>query len=142
MSQYLVSPLLGHIEFLYHMFEYLRNHKISRIVFDTFQPNVDESTFVMGKTDWKDFYGGIEGEIPPGMPEPLGKIAHTTFFVCANYDGNVVTRHFHTGVFIYVINFPIVCLSKNWNTVEGCTFGYKLLLVRISRDLIASMCYK
>ena len=38
-------------EGLYHMFEYLRNNEMSRVVFDTFQPKFDESEFVSGMTD-------------------------------------------------------------------------------------------
>ena len=30
---------------------------MSRVVFDLFQPNVDDSVFALGTKDWKDFYG-------------------------------------------------------------------------------------
>ena len=39
------------------MFEYLRKHEMSRLVFDPFQPKVDESEFESGTTDWKDSIG-------------------------------------------------------------------------------------
>ena len=58
--------------------------------------------------DWKDFYGDIKEDLPPGMPYPLGNSAHTASFVYANHTGNAVTRSSHTGVFIYVINVPII----------------------------------
>ena len=74
------------------MFEYLINHEMSRDVFDSFQPKVDESAFILGTTDWKDFYGDIDEELPQGIPDPLGKIALTTCFVDYNHASNVVTR--------------------------------------------------
>ena len=58
--------------------------------------------------NWKDFYGNIEEEIPPGIPEPPVKSAHTTLFVDSNHSGNVANRHLHTGVLIYVMNAPII----------------------------------
>ena len=42
-----------------------------RVLFDTFQPKVDESAFASGATYWKDFYGDIKEDIPPGIPYPL-----------------------------------------------------------------------
>ena len=66
---------------------------MSRLGFVPFQPKVDESVFVSGTMDWKDFYGDIEEELLPGMTEPLVNSAHTACFVDANHDGNVVTRH-------------------------------------------------
>ena len=57
---------------------------MSRVEFDPFQPKVDASAFTSGTTDWKDFYGCIKEEISPGMPEPLGKIAHIECFVDAD----------------------------------------------------------
>jgi hypothetical protein len=121
MLQHSASPREGHLEGLYHVFEYLRQHLMSRIVFDPYQSKVDESAFASGTTDWKDFYGDITEELPPGMPEPLGKSAHTTCFVDANHAGNVVTRRSHSGILIYVMNAPIIWFSKKQITVESST---------------------
>ena len=90
------------------MFEYTSKHDISRVVFDPFQTNVDESVFESGTMEWKELYGDIEEEFPPGMPEELGKSAQTTCFVDFNHDGNVVNRISHKGVLIYVMNAPII----------------------------------
>ena len=67
MPQNSSSPRLINIECLYNIFESLRTHEMSRIVFDPFQPKVDESSFASGMTDWKEFYGYIKEEVPPGM---------------------------------------------------------------------------
>ena len=42
---------------------------------EPFQTKVDESAFASRTADWKDFYGDIEEDLSPGMPDPLGKSA-------------------------------------------------------------------
>ena len=108
MTQYLASPRLVHLEGLYHVFKYIRNQDMSRVVFDKFQPKFDENAFVLETMERKEFYGDIEEEIPPRISDPLGKSVHTTCFVNANHAGNVVTLIFQTGVLVYAINAPIV----------------------------------
>jgi hypothetical protein len=141
MSQYSASPRLGHLEGLYHIFAYLAKKDKSRIVFDPTRPKIDESAFAQD-ADWKDFYGDVTEELPPRMPEPLGKSVHTTCFVDANHAGNVVTRRSHSGILIYVMNTPIIWFSKKQNTVEASTFGSEFVAMRIAKDLIVALRYK
>ena len=75
-----------------------------RVVFDLFQLKVDETTFASETMDRKGLYGDIKEELPLGIPDTLGKSAHTAFFVDNEHTGNVVTRSLHTGVLIYVMN--------------------------------------
>ena len=142
MLQYLASQRLGHLEALYHILGYLKKHEMSRMVFDPKQTKIDESSFASGMANWKDFYRDMEEELPPKMPEPLGKSVHTTCFVDSNHAGNVVTRRSHTGVLIYVMNAPIIYFSKKHNTVESSTFGLDFVAMRIARDLIVLLRYK
>jgi hypothetical protein len=130
------------LEVLYHIFGYLKKHEMSRIVFDPKETVIDESSFASGTVDWKDFYGDVVEELPPRMPEPLGKSVHSTCFVDANHAGNVVTRRSHSGVLIFVMNTPIIWFSKKQNTVESSTFGSEFVAMRIARDLIVSLRYK
>ena len=81
-------------------------------------------------------------DLPPGMPEPLGKSVHTTCFVDADHAGNVVTRQSHTGVLIYVMKALIIWFSKKQNTVESSTFRSEFVVMRIARDFIVALCYK
>ena len=95
------------------MYEYLRNHEMSRVVFDPFQPNFDESVFASGAEDSKEFYGDVVEELPLVMTKPLGKISHMTCFVAANHTGIVVTRRLNICALIYLVNALIIWLSKN-----------------------------
>ena len=90
------------------MFEYISKHEMYRLLFGPFQQKFYDSAFVPRTTDWKDFYGDIEEELPLWIPDPLGKSSHTTCFVDSNHAGNVVTWTSHTGVLIYVMNAPII----------------------------------
>ena len=58
--------------------------------------------------DWKDFYGDVEEELPPKMPEPRGNVVRIGDFVDANHAGNVVTHQSHSGIIIFVQNAPII----------------------------------
>ena len=81
---------------------------MSRVVFDPKHPEVDQGLIASVDTDWTDLYRDFVEDLLPGMPEPLGKSVHTTCFVDADHDWNVVTRQSHTGVLIYVMNAPII----------------------------------
>ena len=56
-------------------------------MFDSFQPNFEESEFALGVMDWKDFFGDIREDIPLGVPVPLRKSAHKTCFVYTDHSG-------------------------------------------------------
>ena len=60
MSQYQVGPRFGHLEVLYNVFAYLKNHKdMGKLAYDSKTLEVDESAFNHNKY-WKDFYGDVE----------------------------------------------------------------------------------
>jgi len=142
LSQYQASPRVGHLETLYHVFAYLKNHlDMGRVAYDPSTPIIDESVFV-GNADWKDFYGDVEEEKPPKMPVPRGNPVIISAFVDANHAGNVVTRRSHTGIIIYVQNAPVMWYSKRQNTVEAATFGSEFVALRICKELIVALRYK
>jgi hypothetical protein len=71
LAQYLALALMGHLHAIYHMISYLNKHDKSRIIFDHADPIYDPNTFII--QDWTEFYGDVEEELPPKMPEPLGQ---------------------------------------------------------------------
>jgi hypothetical protein len=140
LSQYLASPRVGHLEAVYHVFAYLHKHDKSSIVIDPSEPEFDPTLFI--DQDWSEFYGDVEEEMPPKMPEPLGSAVTISVFVDANHAGNVVTRRSHTGIVIYLQNTPILWHSRRQNTVETSTFGSEFVALRCARDLIVALRYK
>jgi hypothetical protein len=112
LSQYQVNLRVGHLEALYHVFAYMKNHlDMGRIVYDSLTPKVDASVFNKD-ADWMEFYGDVQEEMPPRMPKPRGKKVTVSAFVDANNAGNVVTRRLHTGIIIYVQNALTIWYSK------------------------------
>jgi hypothetical protein len=74
LSQHQALPCRGHLEVLYHISAYLKKHKNrARIVFDPKTPDIDERVF-NSNANWRDFYGDVQEEMPPSMPEPKGKV--------------------------------------------------------------------
>ena len=142
LSQYQASPRLGHLEAAYHIFGYLKKHlDMGRLAFDPKAPDINEQHFY-NNADWKEFYGDVEEELPPNMPEPRGHSVSISAFVDANHAGNVVTRRSHSGILIFVQNAPIIWYSKRQNTVEAATFGSEFVALRICKELIVALRYK
>ena len=90
LSQHLALPRIGHFEVLFHVFVFLAKREASRIVFDSSdQQEPYDPTY--HHPDWSAFYENLEEELPPKMPELMGKPVTMHVFVDANHAGNVVT---------------------------------------------------
>ncbi|KAL7537221.1 hypothetical protein ACHAXR_009342, partial [Thalassiosira sp. AJA248-18] len=138
LSQYQMDPREGHIEELYSIFHFLWKNPKKRLMMDPAEPYVIEEMF-NNNADWMGFYGDIQEQQPPMMPEPLGKPMLTTAFVDSDHASNVMTRRSHTGIMIFINNALIRVFSKRQNTVESSTFGSELVALRICRDLIVEL---
>jgi hypothetical protein len=136
-----VNPRVRHLEAFCHIFAYLKKHpEMGRIVYDPKDVPVNEDAFA-SNADWKDFYGNVREELLSKMPTPSGNLVTIHAFVDANYAGNVVTHHSHTGI-IFVQNAPIIAYSKQQNTVEATMFGSEFVALRICKELVVALCYK
>ena len=138
MSQYSANPRSGHLEALYLIFWYLPKQPLKRLVMDPTAVRMSEDAFYnkADSDDWKEFYGNVEEEDPPHMPEPLGYPVKVTAFVDSDHAGNVVTRRSHSGYFIFIQNALMFSFSKKQNTVEASTYGSELVAMRQVRDKI------
>jgi hypothetical protein len=114
---------------------------MGKLAYDSKRPEIDKSIF-HHNADWKEFYGDVEEELPPNMPEPRGHSVTISAFVDANHVGNVVTRRLHSGIFLFVQNTPIIWFLKRQNTVEVATFGSEYVALRICKEFIVALRYK
>ena len=72
------------------------------------------------------------------MPGPLGNSVNIHVCVDANHHaGNVVTRHSHIGILLFVQNSPIPWVSHGQDTVK--TFGSEFVAIRTARDVISAL---
>ena len=76
------------------------------------------------------------------MLESRGRDVSIYLFVDSKHAGNVVTRHSHTGIDMFIQHAPIIWLSNKQNTVGVANFGSKLVALRICKDLIVALRYK
>ena len=148
LSQYMVSPRIGHVRQAINMFSYLKQHDRSWLVFDPekfdiewvpmgSEPSPKERAEILGK-----MYPDAMDKDPPGMPRPLGVSIQLTMFVDADHAGNSVTRRSHTGIIIFANMAPIQWYSKRQNTVESSTFGSEFVALRTAVEMAEGLRYK
>ena len=68
--------------------------------------------------EWKYLYPESKQMMPRNMPEALVNYATIKAYVDANHTGNMANRTSHSGIIIYVNIAPIICYSKQHNTVD------------------------
>ena len=103
LSRYLASPRTGHLHQAPHIFHYLDSHSRSKIALnptpiawdDTTDDNDLSATPKERRRVMERLYpDGIE-DLPPNMPEPLGKPVQINAFFDADHSGDRVTRRAH-----------------------------------------------
>jgi hypothetical protein len=140
LSRYNMAPREGHIKAAERIFAYLKHYPKGKIVCDPHPP--DHSAFESKAHDnWKEFYPDAEEELPPGMPEPLGKKARFTCYVDADHAHDVVTRRSVTGIILLLNSTPIRWVSKRQKTVETSTYGSELVAARMAVEVILEYRY-
>ena len=70
------------------------------------------------------------------MPKLRGCSVNISTYVDSDHAGNLATRRFHTGIFIYLNNLLIIWFSKRQNTVEYLSFGSEFVALRIATELL------
>ena len=104
--------------------------KMGHIGYDPIGVNVDLSVF-NDNADWTEFYGNVEEELTPNIPEPHDRSLLIHSFVDTNHAGNVVTRLSNNVIIMFIQNAPIIWFSKIQNTFKAATFGSELVALII-----------
>lgn len=142
MARYNMLPREDHFQQVLRIFGYLKRFSKGKIVLD---PSYrDTSEFPTPEYDahsWRQFYPDAVEELPPNMPEPLGKAARITAYFDADHAADVVTRRSVSGILIFVNNTPVRWLSKRQPTVESSTHGSELNAARLCGDLVLGLRY-
>jgi hypothetical protein len=100
----MAMPRSGHLEQLYRVFGYLKNHAKRKLAFDPAHPVINERMFK--KYDWQEIYRGVEDAVPDNMPKPKGNSMSIHCFVDASHGSDKVTRRSQTGILIFVTGRP------------------------------------
>ena len=148
LSSYSAAPRRGHLHQLLHVFHYLEHHNRSWLVMDHEYANIDisgndvtESPIENAKV-MKELYPDAVEDIPPNMPEALGRSVEINTFVDSDHAGDVVTRRSRTGILIFMNKSPIMWLSQRQATVESSTFGSEFVALRKAIEMVKSLRYK
>lgn len=148
LSSYCAAPRVGHLHQLFHVFHYLEHHSKSTLVMDPEYANVDISADEERNSPehraglMKELYPDAEEDVPPDMPEPLGRPVEVNVFVDSDHAGDSITRRSRTGIIIFVNKAPILWLSQRQATVESSTFGSEFVAMRKAIELVKSLRYK
>ena len=60
----------------------------------------------------------------------------------ADHAGNQITQQSHAGVLLFVCHVPIICYSKQQNTVKTPTFGFEFIAAKKATEMIQALQYK
>ena len=90
LASMLVLPREGHIDAVFHMFEFMKHKHNGFIVFDPTEPEIDINKFP--REDWSAIpYRECKEEIPSNTPESRGIPFTMRAFVDSDHAGNMTT---------------------------------------------------
>jgi len=140
LSSFLAMPRDGHLQQVFHIFAYLKQHHNSRIVFDPTYPDLEYEKFE--RNEWKNFYGDMKEEIPDNIPEPLGKEFIISCYVDADHAGDKITRRSRTGYAVLLNSAPIYWYSKRQNCIETSSFGSEFVAMKQACEYLRGLRFK
>jgi Reverse transcriptase (RNA-dependent DNA polymerase) len=140
LASYLALPREGHLEAVFHLFNFLEKRHNARIVFDPSYPTIEMGAFK--ECDWKAFYGNLQEAIPPSAPGPRGKDVDLRLFVDSDHAGDQRTRRSRTGFLIYLNSAPITWFSKKQSTIETSVFGAEFVAMKQGMETLRGIRYK
>ena len=140
LSSFLAMPREGHLDAVFHIFNYLEKRHNARVVFDPSYPTIDMTSFK--ECDWSSFYGNAREAIPPNAPEPRGKDIDLRMFVDSDHAGDKRTRRSRTGFIIFLNMAPIVWFSKKQSTIETSVFGAEFVAMKQGMECLRGLRYK
>ena len=125
----IAAPREGHLDQVFHMFAFLKNHHNGVMVFDPTEPTIEEHLFP--SQDWSASpYGDDPEVLPLNMPDPRGEGVIVRAFVDPDHAGDHINRRLRTGFIIFVNSAPVFWFSKKQGCVETSSFGAEFIAMR------------
>ena len=122
------------------VFGYLKKFQKGRLLVDVKSLDLSEYPAV-DNDSWHQFYPDATEDMPPKMPEPLGKKVTIMIFVDADHAHDQFTHRSVTGILLFLNGMPIHWISKCQKTNEMLTYSSELVAARIAVDLAIKYCY-
>jgi hypothetical protein len=142
MSSQMALPRRGHLDQLFHLFSYLKNHHNSEMVFDPSEPTIDMSQFE--REDWSStvYANDLTEDLPPHMPEARGQGFVISAYVDSDHAGDSLTRKSRTGFLVFVNCALVYWLSKKQTGIETSSFGSEFMAMKQCTEYIRGLKYK
>ena len=140
LSSYLCNPRDGHLDAALHVYSYFKSKHNARLVLDPSYPEIDKDNFIY--RDWDNAYGDVKEELPPDMPEPLGKDVDLRLYVDSSHANDKANRRSRTGFFIFLNSALIQWCSKKQATIETAVFGAEFVAMKIGMETCRGIRYK
>ena len=140
LASHLAMPREGHLEAIFHLFNFLDKRHNARVVFDQSYPDLDMTAFK--ECDWKAFYGDVQEAIPPNAPPPRGKDVDLRMFVDSDHAGDRRTRRSRTGLIFYLNLAPITWYSEKQATIETTVFKAEFVAMKQGMETLRGIRYK
>ena len=139
LASMMANHRVGHLDAVYHMFEFLEKHHSGVTVFDPTEPDINQSQFPT--QDWSaSAYGECKEEIPSNAPKPRGLGFTSRAFVDSDHAGDTVTRRSRTGFIIFLNSAPIYWYSKKQGSgIETSSFGAKFIAMKNCYEYIRGL---
>ena len=150
-SSHLELPRRGHLESLFNMFSYLKNHQNSEMMFDTTDTDVDTDDFQ--SEEWGlSIYVDVKektltiisfSESGTGnIPESRGQGFTMTIYVDCDIDSDCVTRRSRTGFAIFLNGSPVYLRSEKQHSCEVSTFRSEFTSMKKDVEYVCGLRYK
>jgi hypothetical protein len=100
---------------------------------------------LLERQDWLYLPYGCKGlveELPQNMPKACSPSMTMQVFVDADYAGDLLTRHSHTGFIVFLNGAPIYWNSKKQTLCETSTFGSEFVAMKQATEYIQGLRYK
>lgn len=134
LATYIISPSLGHLNQLIHVFAYLKKHSRSTLIMEPTHIDITWTgnlTIRIKEKRLRTIYRDATEDLPTKSPEPRGKEVQMNVFIDLDHAGDRVSRKSHTGILIFANMAPIAWFSKKQNSIEPSTFGSEYVSLRI-----------
>jgi hypothetical protein len=141
LSSMRAMPREGHLDAVFHLFNYLEKRHNARIAFDPTYPTINMTSYKT-ECDWKAFSGDAREAVPPNAPTPRGKDVDLRMFADSDHAGDKRTRRSRTGFIIFLNMAPIVWFSKKQATIKTSVFGAEFVATKQGMECLRGLRYK
>ena len=111
MSSHLVLPCVGHLKAVFYMFQCLKAHHNTEMVFNLTPVEFDHNLFE--RRSFSPYgYEGLTEMLPDGMPTPHGPSMMMRVYVDSDHAGELITHCSRTGFIVFLNSLPILELKE------------------------------